>query len=116
MKPLAAILVFAFLNSPATAQVPISGAIPPWTLPTPLGRPTPAPPSPPESFVPGSPSVIQVPAGKPLVGFAKYNLSGFAGNARAFGSFTITLPIPSEVDPDNASVPYRTFGRSCRNR
>jgi hypothetical protein len=46
----------------------------------------------------------------------EYNLSGFAGNARAFGSFTITLPIPSEVDPDNASVPYRTFGRSCRNR
>jgi hypothetical protein len=74
-----------------------------------------------------TPRLIQVPAGKPLVGFYKmdgllvgadgrypfdtgeYNLAGFAGNARIYGTFTVTLPRPGEVDPINTPIYYCSY-------
>jgi hypothetical protein len=81
--------------------------------------------------------LIQLPAGKPLVGFYKmdglfigadgrypfdsgeYNLAGFSGNARIYGTFTVTPPGPATVDPANAGVYYcsiRGFYQSLRKR
>lgn len=74
-----------------------------------------------------SPAFVQVPSGKPLIGFYKtdavyvgadgrypfdtgeYNLAGFDGNTRFFGQFVITLPIPERVDPLNQPIPYRSL-------
>jgi hypothetical protein len=74
-----------------------------------------------------APRLIQVPAGKPLLGFYKmdgllvgadgrypfdsgeYNLSGFSGNARIYGTFEVTLPRPADVDPINAPFYYCSY-------
>ena len=75
-----------------------------------------------------TPGFVQVPSGKPLVGYYKmdavlvgadghypfdsgeFMLAGLQGNARIFGTFTITMPPPADVDPLNQAVPYK----SCR--
>jgi hypothetical protein len=109
-------------------QAPWSPTI--WTAP-----PQNSPPHLPPYFTQApSPALIQVPSGKPLVGFYKmeaelvgadgrypfdsgeYNLAGFGGNARIFGQFVITLPPPADVEPLNAPIPYRSFRGMCRNR
>jgi hypothetical protein len=74
-----------------------------------------------------APRFIEMPAGKPLVGYYKmdnllvgadgrypfdsgeYNLSGFAGNARIYGTFAVTLPRPTDVDPRNAPLYYCSY-------
>jgi hypothetical protein len=127
---LLATILIAGSSATALAQSPISGATPPWTLPSPIGPTPPAPVAVADPFPPGSPSIIRLPAGKPLKGYlttfgvyiggdgylpfdsGEYNLAGFSGNTRAHGNFEITLPIPANVDPINAPVPYK----SCRNR
>jgi hypothetical protein len=78
------------------------------------------------------PRHVFVPSGKPLRGFYKmdailvgadgrfpfdtgeYNLAGFAGNARLYGTFEITIPPPADVDPENAPVYYWSFRRLCQ--
>jgi hypothetical protein len=126
--------MLAVLGTPAMAQVPISGAIPPWSPPSPIPPALPVPPMPPTLLVPSAPTIIHVPAGKPLVGFAKtygemvgvdgyypfdtgeYNLAAYAGNTRSFGTFVITLPNPADVDPSNAPVRYRSLRNLCQRR
>jgi hypothetical protein len=79
-----------------------------------------------------APRLIQVPAGQPLVGYYKmdgllvgadgrypfdtgeYNLAGFAGNARIYGSFEVTPP-PASLDPLNSPI-YTCSLRACFHR
>jgi len=109
-------------------QAPWTPAI--WSALTPS-----SPPHLPPNFtqIP-SPVLIQVPSGKPMIGFYKelavligtdgrypfdsgeYNLAGFGGNARIYGQFVITLPPPADVEPLNAPIPYRSLRGGCRNR
>lgn len=119
----------ALISGPAFAQAPITGAYPPWlTAPTTYGPITIGPVNNPPAFVPmqpPTPYAVMIPAGDPLIGYFKldgymvglncwypydtgeFNLAGFAGNARYYGVFKVTLPNPASVDPANASIPYR---------
>lgn len=81
-----------------------------------------------------APRQILLPAGKPLTGYYKmdgllvgadgrypfdsgeYNLAGYAGNARIYGTFEITLPAPANIDPLNKSVYYRPVRGFCQQR
>jgi hypothetical protein len=85
-----------------------------------------------------SPKLIQVPSGKPLVGYYKmdallvgadgrypfdsgeYSLAGFQGNARIYGTFCVTLPPPADADPANATIGYKPcrdyFKKPCTDR
>lgn len=123
--------IFLLVGSPALAQTPISGAFPPWSPPEP---PIGSPAFPPGPFLlqPAPPYVVKVPSGPKLLGYYKmdgyfvggrglypydsgeFNLSGFAGNARYFGVFEVTMPSPENSDPRNASVPYWVACRSKR--
>jgi hypothetical protein len=120
----------ALFGGPALAQTPITGGFPPWITgpvssgPIAIGMtnvpPTIVPVQPPPPYA------VRIPAGDLLIGVFKldgymvgldcwlpydtgeFNLAGFAGNARYFGVFQVTLPVPASVDPTNASVRYFT--------
>jgi hypothetical protein len=78
------------------------------------------------------PRFIPVPSGQPLRGFYKmdailvgadgrfpfdsgeYNLAGFAGNARIWGTFEMTLPTPYDSDPLNQPAYFVSFRAVCQ--
>lgn len=124
-------VVLALFGSSASAQVPIAGAFPPWSPPSPPVGAPPFPPAPP-ILQPPPPYFVRVPTGDPLVGYFKmdvyyvggrnwypydsgeFNLAGFAGNARYFGVFHVTIPPPADLDPINATVPYKVCRGKCK--
>jgi hypothetical protein len=130
---LTALLFSAAVAAPVFAQppqqnfvppAPISGARPPWVEEAVRQKLEP-PPSPPRFAFPAAPTHIPLPAGKPLVGYyiwdgvlvgadgrypfdtGDFLLGGFQGTTRTWGTYTIDLPNPTDVDPHNQAVPYK---------